>query len=121
MSKDVETNEIKISLDDQIYKILQKIGEGASNQIRNRALSLFKRSEYANGWTYKMTRGTSGELSCFVYNKSKPTLAHLLERSGARGRKRRGFYQGRPHIEPAVNYFKQEYYDDLKHLKIKGE
>ena len=58
--------------------------------------------EYSKGWRRKKESG-QGRIQYTVHNKSKPSIAHLLENGFARSGG--GRQPGKPHIRPAYDRY----------------
>ena len=87
--------------------------KGKRNVMRNAEDKGLRRSHggrhYIDGWAYRVKQGAEGP-SAEIGNKSKPGLAHLLEKGHAKVGG--GRVEGIPHIAPAA----EETFDEFVRL-----
>lgn len=100
-------NEYQDELKEKVHEDFEFVGESTKEELRTVSKSTFNtkkgRKHYWSGWVYKI-RGTGLETTLTVYNRTYPSLTHLLENGhqvyvGRKntGKRARAF----PHIEPA--------------------
>lgn len=106
-------SEIKKILDEYAEEINQGTGEAVkavgkkgAKAVRNSAASLFRGNNYASGWTYQVDT-TRLSTTVTIYNKTRPGLAHLLEKGHAKTGG--GRVDGRPHIAPVEEEITKEF------------
>ncbi len=73
----------------------------------------YKRSWYTK--TQQLSRGHADVVIC----SRQYRVAHLLEKSHPVGRKKRGHFEGRPHIKPVEDIIVREYEDACKRIITK--
>ena len=121
-------------LGDEIKKIIREYGEDLTREIdavgkkvsdkgkqvlRNESALEFKSRKnlqrYAKGWRV-IAEPDRLYVSYEIYNKSQPTLTHLLEN----GHEMRGWaeglprFPGRPHIDPVAEELAEEFYKEVQ-------
>ena len=107
-------NEYGEDLAKDIDEVAQKVSQKGRSAVRNEAIAKFNsRKEihrYARGWQVNADVNRL-YISYEIYNKSQPTLTHLLEnghemRGWAEGKPR---FPGRPHIDPVAEELSEEF------------
>ena len=119
-SKNFEDNSLNLVIQGQLEEFAAEVEEELAKDIDEAArigvdairnLSPYHRGSgrghYRTGWTYDLKRDGLGYVGAVIYNRNKPTLAHLLEyghnivRGGklGKGGKVYGFVAAREHIE----------------------
>lgn len=91
--------------------IFKDIGKETSSDLKTTSPTGPHRKHYKSGWTYK-TEGSGLETKVVIYNKSKPSLTHLLE--NGHEVYPRGHVDAIPHIEPAQRKATEELIEKLK-------
>lgn len=75
-------NEYTEEMGEEVHSAFKDIGKETSLDLKNVSKQKFKKTKhskhYANGWTYK-ARGKGLNTSVTIYNRTKPSLTHLLE------------------------------------------
>ena len=116
-------NEYHDELKDKIEDDFKEIGKETRDDLKNVSQNMFKtkkggRKHYWSGWSFKL-RGSGLGTTVVIYNRTYPSLTHLLEKGhqvyvGRKntGKRARAF----PHIEPA-----QEKATELLIRKIKDD
>lgn len=119
-------NEYGEDLTKEIDEVGKKVSQKGRTAVRNEAVAKFKSRKgikrYARGWQINADVNRL-YVSYEIYNKSQPTLTHLLEN----GHEMRGWatglprFPGRPHIDPVAEKlseeFEKEVLDAIQRLK----
>ena len=117
MSKPIEIQLSEIlqeyteELDAKAEGIFKDIGKETASGLRTDSPTGPHREHYKNGWTYK-TQGKGLNTKVVIYNKSKPSLTHLLE--NGHEVYPRGHVDAIPHIEPAQRKATEELIEKLE-------
>jgi len=82
-----------------------------------RARSPRRTGEYAKGWTRKK-QGSVGRVRYVIYNRKKPSLAHLLEFGHAK--RGGGRVSERPHIRPPADQEIQAFQQRVREIIRNG-
>ena len=101
-------NGITPSMEDVSKKIGQK---GAAAVRKNARGVLGGTGKYARGWTSKLEK-TRYSVTSIIYNKTQPSLAHLLENGHAKVGG--GRVAGRPHIAPVEQEVVKEFEEKIE-------
>ncbi len=89
--------EYEESVTEQIKDEVKQVAKECVKEIK--AKSPKDTGEYAKGWKSKVMFENRNDIRIRVYNKSKPTLTHLLENGHAKVAG--GRVSGKAHIRPA--------------------
>lgn len=75
-------NEYTEEMGEEVHETFKDIGKETSLDLKSVSKQKFKKTKhkkhYANGWTYKV-KGKGLNTSVTIYNRTKPSLTHLLE------------------------------------------
>ena len=75
-------NEYQDELKEKVHDDFEEVGRETAEDLRTVSQNKFKkgpgRKRYWRGWTFKV-RGTGLETTVTIYNRTKPSLTHLLE------------------------------------------
>lgn len=97
---DTIVKELELYTEDVTKGVKEKVTQVAKeckNEIKEKSPKRY--GDYKKGWTQKKQFESKNDIRITVYNKTKPQLAHLLEKGHAKVGG--GRVQGKPHIEPA--------------------
>lgn len=106
--------ELKFDLSHAIQQAQDESAKGLSEDVKNKAASLFGAGVYANGWTWKREGN-----STVVYNGGKQaSLSHLLENGHMvvdRNGGQHGFWKPpAQHVAPPYQHWRTEYMAKLQ-------
>lgn len=94
----------------EVRRMMSESGKDTAERTGEYSAYNFGNGEYADGWTTKLTMKKS-QYQAVVYNKSKKApLGHLLE-NGHIIKNQYGIYgfvNGKPHLEPAYQWGKEQ-------------
>lgn len=111
--------EVTKALVKQTNKTAKGEAEAISHDAPRRRSSGGK--HYAEGFTVRRANGTGGygEIEVLIYNKTKPTLTHLLEYGHDivdRNKRHHGSVRAIPHIKPNDEKYREIYVDSIESL-----
>lgn len=103
----------------EIDAVGKKVADKGKQVLRNESAAKFKSRKnlqrYAKGWRV-VAEPDRLYVSYEIYNKSQPTLTHLLEN----GHEMRGWaeglprFPGRPHIDPVAEELSEDFYREVQ-------
>lgn len=117
MSKPIELqledilNEYLQEAGDNANKAFKDVGKDTSADLKATSPRGFHTEHYADGWAYRVS-GKGLATKVVIYNKTKPSLTHLLE--NGHEVYPRGRAKPIPHIEPAQKKATEELLQKLR-------
>lgn len=89
---------------------IDRVAKESVSKLKEKSSSMFGGGKYSKGWTLKRERGAHGVNDVIVYNKSEPSLTHLLEKSHriVNGKGEWGRTNPHPHIQPVEEWVQTE-------------
>lgn len=108
-------------LDDYSLEVKKATNRAIKTVVRGsvsklRASSPKRKGKYASGWGSKTEGANSGMITVVIYNKTAPSLTHLLER-GHVVRNKKGTYgraPAHPHIKPVETWANSELPEEIE-------
>ena len=102
---------------EETAKVVRTIAPEISGKLQHAyPLSKIAHPHYSEGWTYQLETSSFGVVKVTAYNKTKPSLTHLLE-NGHEAivfGKHMGRIKGKKHIKPVQEWAEAEIMKELE-------